>query len=769
MPLSIAKYVSSGYPFPLDDIDPKDKDKEWGKKWCEAMYAAWKQGGTAIPYDRIEEFQLLRDLADGRQDVLQYQKILLDETDEKGAQTGYMNINWDIPSVMPKFLRVVEGMLEQTDHQVVATAVDPTSTDDKEAAKLDMQYRMKFKEALNYIDKAMGVDKSDEYIPESMEELNLYEGAGGFKLAKEREIEEVLDYSFYISDWKETKKKIIRDLCVINCCATKDYTDKYTRKVKARYVDPAKFVGQYSRFWNHKNMEYGGEMIQILISDIRKLNPDVPESTLRQLADDYNGKCGNIPLDTLSYSEDARSANYDSFLVDVMDCEWMSINSEYKTKRKTQYGTEIMYNEDWGKIVNTEKKKTEKFDIKVVYKCKWIIGTDYVYDFGLQFDVPRPGKKEVELSYHLYKLPYRSLASLSETHIHQMCLAYFKLQNAIAMSAPKGLAIEFTSLQNMTLGAKKLQPLDLIKIKTQTGTLLYKSTTHKGVPNVPGGFKPIQELEGGIGPQLDEFIKVWEFNSEAIRETTGINQAADASSPDPNAPVGSNKMAIAATNNALRPIYSAYLNIKEKTAKNLSLRIQLLIKHDKEAYEGYMPVLGSMGVQIVSAGADTADADYYIKYEAKPTDERRDVIMKAAMQALTPDKDGSTSINLPDFLMIERLLESGNLKYAEVYLNYKSKKNKDKQLQLQRENMQLDGQREQEAIKIKEQLAQATEKIKTDEAIRLYQAKKAIDEQYAQGEREHEKEMIQLKGSMGLVQTVGKIHAQSAAEQGAQQ
>ena len=223
MSLSIAKYVSSGYPFPLDDIDPKDKDKEWGKKWCEAMYAAWKQGGTAIPYDRIEEFQLLRDLADGRQDVLQYQKILLDETDEKGAQTGYMNINWDIPSVMPKFLRVVEGMLEQTDHQVVATAVDPTSTDDKEAAKLDMQYRMKFKEALNYIDKAMGVDKSDEYIPESMEELNLYEGAGGFKLAKEREIEEVLDYSFYISDWKETKKKIIRDLCVINCCATKDF------------------------------------------------------------------------------------------------------------------------------------------------------------------------------------------------------------------------------------------------------------------------------------------------------------------------------------------------------------------------------------------------------------------------------------------------------------------------------------------------------------------------------------------------------------------
>jgi hypothetical protein len=769
MPLSIAKYVSSGYPFPLDDIDPKTKDEKWGKKWCEAMYASWRQGKAAIPFSRIEEFQSLRDLADGRQDVMQYQKILLDDSDEKGNQTGYMNINWDIPSVMPKFLRVVEGTMEQTDHQVIATAVDPTSTDDRESAKLDMQYRMKFKEALGYIEKSMGIDKSDEYLPESMEELGLYEGAGGFKLSKEREIEEALDYSFYISDWKETKKKIIRDFCVINCCATKDYTDKYTRKVKARYVDPSKFIGQFSRYWDHKNMEFGGEVIPVLISDLRKLNPDIPESTLRELADDYNGHGGNISLTEFSYNNDLHCANYDSFLVDVMDSEWMSVNSEYKTKRKTQYGNEIMYDEAWGKMVNTEKKKTEKFDIKVVYKCKWIIGTDYVYDFGLQFDVPRPGKKEVELSYHLYKLPYRSLVSLSETHTHQMVLAYFKLQNSIAMSAPKGLAIEFTSLQNMSLGGKKLEPLDLIKVKTQTGTLLFKSTTHKGVPNIPSNFKPIQELEGGMGNQLVEFIKIWEFNAEAIRDTTGINQASDASTPDPNAPVGSNKMAIAATNNALRPIYSAYLNIKEKTAKNMSLRIQLLIKYDKEAYTGYMPVLGSMGVKIISAGANTVDADYYIKYEAKPTDERRDVIMKATMQALTPDKDGVTSIILADFLMIERLCESGNLKFAEAYLNYKSKKNKEKQIQLQRENMQLDSQREQNAIKIKEQLAQNIEKIKTDEAIRLYQAKKEIDEMFAQKKHDRDKEMIQLKGSMGLVQSVGKIHAQSAAEQGAQQ
>jgi len=329
-------YATGAYPFPKDEINPSDKDEKWGKKWCEAMYSQWRQGKSAIPFSATDEIRSLRDLADGRQNILQYQKILLDESEDNGDMKGYMNINWDVFSVMPKFLRVVEGMMEQTDHQVIATAVDPASTEEKESAKLDMTYRMKFKEALKYIDQGLGVDRSGEYVPENMEELNLYEGAGGFKLAKETEIEQGLDYSFYISDWKEIKKKIIRDLCVINCACTKDLTDQYVKKVKARYVDPAYFVGQYSKHCDHKNMEYGGEIIQVLISDLRKLNPHIPESELLELAKEYNGTGTNASVDILSYSDDSKSANYDSFLVDVMDSEWFSVNSTYKTKRKTQ-------------------------------------------------------------------------------------------------------------------------------------------------------------------------------------------------------------------------------------------------------------------------------------------------------------------------------------------------------------------------------------------------------------------------------------------------
>lgn len=758
MALSLEKYATGSYPFPKDEINPKEKNEDWGRKWCEAMYARWKQGRTAIPYSEVNEIQSLRQLADGRQSVLQYQKILLDESEDGNDMQGYMNINWDVFSVMPKFLRVVEGMLEQTDHAIVATAVDPTSTDEREVVKLDMEYRMKFKEAVQYIEKSIGIDRSDEYVPDSMEELNLYQGARGFKLAKETEIEQGLDYTFYISHWKEIKKKIIRDLCVINCAGTKDLVDPYTQKVRVRYVDPATFVGQYSKFWDHKNMEYAGEIIQVPISELRKLKiKGVTENELIELAKSYNGYAGNITIDNLSFDTANGTGNYDSFLVDVMDSEWMSVDSKYMTTRENSFGNKNIYEEEWGKVYNTEKKKTNKYDIKVVYKCKWIIGTDHAYDFGLQYDVPRPGKKEVELSFHLYKLPFRSLVSLSETHLHQMALAFYKLQNAIAMASPPGIAIEFTSLQNMTIGKNKLTPLEVLKIKRQTGDLLYKVTTHKGIPNAPGGWKPIQELAGGIGNQLVEFLKIFEFNMNAIRELTGINQIADASSPNPELSVGGSELALAATNNALRPIYSAYVHLKEQTAKNIALRLQLLIKNNKEAYKGYMPIIGRTGVQIISVGANVIDADYYIKYEAKPTKERKEVIKQAAISAMSPDRDGVIGIELADFLMIERLLESGNLKYAEAFLNYKSKKNKERQQSLQRENMELDKQREQEAIKLKNQLLQSEtsiiEKIKTDEAIRLYAAKAEIDERAAQAEHQRAKELKNIDSELGLVQS----------------
>jgi hypothetical protein len=742
---TISSYQRGSYPFPRDEISTDEKKIEWGIKWCEAMYAAWVTDRTGVPYSQLDEYYNLRRYGAGNQDVYKYQKILLanDGEGESGLE-GYLNIDWEIFSVMPKFKHIIRGMFENQEHDIVASAVDEKSVNQKNKDELHKWFNGRFKPLLDQMDRINETQRTPEWTPENVDELELYKMTGGFKLAKEAEIEEALQYSFYISDWKETKRKILDDFVDLNIAACKDYTDLYTRKAKTRYVDPMNLIIQYSRHWDHRNSEYGGELIKETISNLRK-NTDIPEDELRNLAQFYNGRNTNQNLQSWTV-EDLRIENggwkYDNFLLDVMDAEWFSVNSKYFTKRMNDRGESYLYEEKWGKVYDTERKKTKKNVFKVVYRCKWVVGTKFAYDFGLQYDVPRPGKKEVELSYKFYKLPGRSLVSLSIPNLDQICLTWLKLQNSLAMSANSGIAIEYSTLQNMKLGGDKMEPLEILAIRRDTGDLIYKTTTHQGRPNVPGGYKPIQELVGGIGPQLEEYMRLFEMNLEFIRDLTGISRVADASTPDPNQSVGGTEIAIAATHNALQPIYSGYIRLKEQVARTLAIRIQSLVKHDKKAYKGYMPVLGKAGVKIISVGADVIDTDWSIMIQAKPTQQRKNMILESAMKAMQPDKDGFTGLEEQDFLMLERMLENGNLKAAEMFLAYRSRKNKQRQMQLQRENMQIDSDNQQQIATVKGDQERQTKQFDNELKKDFETHKATLEDQ--NNENEHQRKLQQI-------------------------
>jgi hypothetical protein len=174
----------------------------------------------------------------------------------------------------------------------------------------------------------------------------------------------------------------------------------------------------------------------------------------------------------------------------------------------------------------------------------------------------------------------------------------------------------------------------------------------------------------------------------------------------------------------------------------------LLVRHDKKAYEGYIPVVGGAGVKILSVGADIIDADWEIQIQAKPTAQRKQTIMESAMKAMQPDKDGFTGIEEADFMMIERLLEAGNEKLAEIMLNYRSKKNKERQLKIQRENMQLDSQNEQKTAAVKGEQLRETEKFKSDLKIEQDTNKMDLEDRNAAAQHERDMELKLLEKSM---------------------
>lgn len=744
MALSTNNYRTGDFPFPKHEIDPKLKKKEWHLDFAKAMYANWIRNRTAIPYSIIDEYKTLRAYSEGRQDPEIYQDLLLGQQDQggpdSGEREGWLNINWDIFSVAPKFINVVLGMMENQEHDITASAIDPTSGKEREEMKWKMWFQSQNRQDIDYVNKNLGLKSQEQTGPETSEEMAIFEELGGFKMKKEYAIERGIDYTLYISDWKEIKRKMIIDFLTIGVGSCRDYVDRHTQKVRTRYVDPARLIQQYSRRNDHKNTEWAGEVIQMQICDIRAAMSSEPEENrltedqLREISSGFSGTSRNpnyIHGGLEDHQNKDGSYKYDNYWVDVFDFEVMSVDVRYKQKRKNERGDEFYYEDSYGKIRDDNDNRITKIvKTKTVHRGKWPIGLDYIFDWGYQFDIPRSGKKEVALSFHTYKIHGRSMISLIQPNLDQIQLTWLKMQNAIAQASPSGLAVEYNSLQNMVIKGGVLEPLEILEIRRGQGDLVYRATTHRGYVAGPHSGKPVQELEGGIGRSLKEFVSIFELNFNFIRELSGINQIADASTPDPKQSVGGAKMAVAATGNAIRPIYSAYIYCKEHTAKNIALRLQLIVRHSKVAYKGYYPVLGKSSMQALIIGSDVADADFYIKTVARPTDEAKQMIRITAQKAQAPDKDGHIGLEYHDYLMVERLLEASNLILAQAVLSYRSKMNKQRQVQLQRENMKLDnenaikvvnakGEEERKKKETEYGLKKELETHKTDETIRL--------------------------------------------------
>jgi hypothetical protein len=166
-------------------------------------------------------------------------------------------------------------------------------------------------------------------------------------------------------------------------------------------------------------MKFAGEVIRLSVGEIYKQDPDIDLLELQNLAKGYNGLNGNSLLtDAQMGTEYSSECAWNDFMIDVLDWEWKSINSEYWTKRANKYGSELLYEEEWGVVKDTEKRKTEVYDIHVVYKGQWVIGTDII--LISVFSMTFPGQRVKKLHFPIIFInmtirPLFSLLSLAYT------------------------------------------------------------------------------------------------------------------------------------------------------------------------------------------------------------------------------------------------------------------------------------------------------------------------------------------------------------------
>lgn len=717
-----------GFPNPLES-DEKKKEKEYGLQWGKAIEYEWfsktSVGEQCRYLSRKDNYHRLRLYARGEQPTDIYKELLVGG-DQK---TSYTNYDWRPIQVLPKFIKLIVNQMTERLFNVRAEATDKYSTDLRDEFKKNLENMMASKDMLRDANDLLGVgmnpDELDS-VPDTQEEVDLFMQLK-YKPSIEIATEEAIKYTFDLNDFKEIQSKVMEDVAVLGVGAVKHETDP-TKGIVIDYADPADMVYAYPVHRNFKDVYYYGEVQRITIGELKRISgktfTDDELLALAKTSSEWSTYHGYS--NTRSYRED----DMDGMMVDVLNFTFKSQNTITHKKKYTKNGGFKMTRRE-----STFKKPDENYKgydvvkktIDVWYKGSLVLGTEHLYNYGLCENMVRVNgylnktlPNYIMYAPDLYQNRTRNIVETVIPYIDQMQQIHIKLQQLIAKARPNGVRIDVDGLSEVTLGdGNVLTPLELMKIYDETGNVLVSSINSEGDFNY--GKDPITELKNGVVDGIDRLIGAYNHYLNLVRDSIGIAQGADASLPPSDTLVAVQKQAALNSNTATRHILDSVLNITERTASAITLRIKDIFKYS-DLKNAYIQAIGKINVEILKSIENYHLHDFGIHIELRPDAEEKQFLEANINNALAKDL-----IKLEDAIDIRNI---DNIKLANQLLKIKRAR-RDKEIRQHEEHM-----------------AKVNAQANAEAAERSAQAKQAE----IQAETQSKSSIIQLEAQTKLAQ-----------------
>jgi hypothetical protein len=693
-------------PFPADSLPSDDKkDTAWGVSAAQAIYGRWYSapipygsGGTV--YGNLGYFNMLKSYSEGRQSTLKYKKLYRGEISKpnssghdsynENTRKGYNNIGFDQNSIVssaPLLISVIKGLLTQSDYKVVVSSTSKADNYLKDKIKWKMYIDAKI---VNPLKEELGLPfTKPDWEPQSKAEAELYEKYHGIRLPIEMSLSMIAEHGFNVSDWDKVRDKMIDSALQTSFICGKIETRR-DGSVGVKYINPAMYI----TVWDDDNPEaeppFAGFIKRVPIHVLKEKLPNLNTKQLEAIARMYS--TSNNVSDPTNYawtSKDPVTQRYTwyDFLVDVLDFEYKTDDVNFYIGRRAGNGNYVYKKEDRPKkqYADGRERKTDKVYQQNIYEGCWIVGSSYIYDYGLQTNMIKNADGSCALSYFSERIAGKSVVERWQSLLDDQQIATLKLRAAILAAAPKGLAIDVGLLANMDLGLGKVSALEIARIRRETGNQFF--ATRLEVGQKYNGANAVMELENGVGRQLDEWINYQMFIESQMKRIAGITDTASASpNSSPEKLVGIGQMELDSTNNALFNIRQAIIRIKEKAARKIIQKARVNIAGDKTCANYYEAYLGPIYYKAVSSLKDISLNQIGIKLKATTTAQRKAYIMSLIEASLAAGRNGMKGINTADALYVEKTLEEGNDELAAWYLALAEQRADDK-LQQNQERM----------------------------------------------------------------------------------
>ena len=759
-------YNKSTFPDPLAATEEKVQ-KAYGLAYAKALVAQWGGVDTegSLYRKRFKEFETARQYANGTQDTSIYKQIL-NSLDANNGDGTMMTLDWTPVPIVPKFAKIVVNKIISSYRYPQVEAIDPLSQNEKDIKKKKIALRIENKEMFQEAkDAGLDVDVDPDKLPQTPEEVEIFLDTN---IKTDAEIAAQLATNMTLS-WNNFDERVYRrnveDLVNCGMAVTKRSNDP-NYGIQEEYVDPAYFLHSHTDDPTFSDMVYAGHLKRISIQELKRLAGDqFTEEQYQKIAKTVMNKYGNNASSFVDNYYDQRlgryNYGYDEFTIEVLDFEFLSVDSMIYEKKKSRFGNIGFYFK--GNSYDAPKNSVYDRDPvqmnnATIYGGMHIVGTEYIFNYGQKANVPKNihDLTKARMSYSVVATNIRnmipkSLVSSVIGFADQLQLSHLKIQQAIAKSKPDGIIIDIEGLENVDLGrGGDLQPLEIQDIYEQTGVFYYRSK------NPEGGFQnpPVQQIDNRIR-NINELIALYNHYLRMIRDATGINEVMDGTTPKGEALVGVNQMAVAAGNNALYDVTNSSMILYRKVCEDILKCLQIL-PAESVLYKVYEKAIGKTNMSVLNSFSDLPMYNFGIQVMTDLNDRDRQYLEQNIQIALSQKE-----IDLEDAIAIRNIKD---VDQAERLLVIRRKKRIAQQQQLQQANIQAQAQANAQAAQASMQAEVQKEQAMMQLEMQKKQMEFEMKAQLAQLEHQMKIELEQLKGEYGIAEQQIESRVKSSAE-----
>ncbi len=714
--------TAAGFPSQFVSDAEKATD-EFGLQIGQAIQYEWfkKDSNNCKFYDQQRDFRRLRLYARGEQSIAKYKNELAVDGD-----LSYLNLDWTPVPILPKFVDIVVNGMSDRLFKVSAYAEDAMSQDKRSKFQDMIQGQMAAKDVLTTIQENTGMNPftmDPDDLPENDEELSLYMNLN-YKPAIEIAEEEAINTLFAENEYVDLRKRFDYDLTVIGIGVAK-HEFLPGSGVKVSYVDPANVVYSYTEDPHFKDCFYWGEIKTLPIIELMKIDPSLTNDDLQKISK-YSQSWYNYYNSAQMFQDNIFSRDSATLLY-----------FNYKTTKKIVYKKKV-YDNGGSKMIEKDDQfnppqemmdegKFEKVEktIDVWYDGVMVMGTNIILKWELAENMVRPKSASqhaipnyVAVAPRMYKGVIESLVRRMIPFADLIQMTHLKLQQVISKVVPDGVYIDADGLNEVDLGTgNAYNPEDALRLYFQTGSVIGRSYTQDGEYNQ--GKVPIQQLTSNSGASKTQML-IGNYNHYLgmIRAVTGLNEARDGSTPDPNSLVGVQKLAALNSNTATRHILDASLFMYRSLAQALTYRVSDILQY-ADFKDEFANQIGKYNVGILNEINDLYIYDFGIFIEVSPDEEERAQLEQNIQMALSKG-----DINLEDAIDIRELR---NLKVANQLLKVKRIKKQERDEKMAMQKQAVTAQQQIKSQQLAAQTAMQKIQAETQAKMQIKQAEVAFD------------------------------------------